>query len=226
MLGYSFADWSIANVIIRMLVSLVLGCIVGLDRSVKRRGAGTKTHTVVCLGASLVALTAQYMEEMFPGHSDMARMSAQVISGVGFLGVGTIFIADHKVRGLTTAASLWTCACIGLAVGIGFVEGAVFTTVLLLLALHVLPVLDRAMLKHSKYFTLYIEMESNKAIPGFIEQLRQEGIWIDTFDVVKAKGKGSGISVLTTIKIDNKIQRDTYMEILQSIDGVVAVENL
>lgn len=226
MFGYSFADWNFVNVAIRMVVSMILGCIVGLDRSVKRRGAGTKTHTVVCMGAALVALTAQYMEEMFPGTSDMARLSAQVISGVGFLGVGTIFISDHKVRGLTTAASLWTCACIGLAVGIGFVEGAIFTTLLLLMALHLLPALDRAMLKHSKYFTLYIEVENNKAIPGVIEQLKKEGILIDTFDVVKTKGKGNSVSVLTTIKINEKEKRVHYLEILQAIEGVVAVEDL
>lgn len=226
MFGYSFAEWSIANVAIRMIVSLILGCIVGLDRSVKRRGAGTKTHTVVCLGAALVALTAQYMEEMFPGHSDMARMSAQVISGVGFLGVGTIFVSDHKIRGLTTAASLWTCACIGLAAGIGFIEGAIFVTVLLLAALHLLPAIEKGIIANSRYFTLYIEMENNKAVPGLIEQMKKEGFWIDTFDVVKTKGKDRSVSVLTTIKIDKKEQRKNYMETLQSIEGVVAVENL
>ncbi len=226
MFGYSFAEWSIANVAIRMVVALILGCIVGLDRSVKRRGAGTKTHTVVCMGAALVALTAQYMEEMFPGHSDMARMSAQVISGVGFLGVGTIFVSDHKIRGLTTAASLWTCACIGLAAGIGFIEGAVFVTALLLIALHLLPAIERRILANSKYYTLYIEMENNKAVPGLIEQMKKEGFMIDTFDVVKTKGKDRSVSVLTTIKIDKKEQRKNYMEILQSIEGVVAVENL
>lgn len=226
MFGFYFVEWNGINIMIRMLVSLVLGCIIGLDRSVKRRGAGTKTHTVVCLGATLVALTAQYMEEMFPGHSDMARLSAQVISGVGFLGVGTIFVSDHKIRGLTTAASLWTCACIGLAVGTGFVEGAVFTTILLLVALHVLPSIERLMLKHTKYYTLYIEVESNKCVPAVIEQIKKTNMTIDTFDVVKAKGKGGGVSVLTTLRMNDKDTREHFLEILQAIDGVVAVENL
>lgn len=123
MFSTSFSQWTPSNIFIRIFAALILGCIIGLERGVKRRGAGTKTHTIVCLGSALVMLTAQYMEVAFPGTSDMARMAAQVISGVGFLGVGTIIVSGHQVKGLTTAASLWTCACIGVAVGIGFLEG-------------------------------------------------------------------------------------------------------
>lgn len=139
MFGFSCAEWTIPNVLIRIVVSMILGCVIGLDRGLKKRGAGTKTNTIVCLGATLVMLTAQYMEVYFPGKSDLSRMASQVISGVGFLGVGTIIVSGHQVRGLTTAASLWACACVGLAVGIGFLDGGVIITVCVLISLHVLP---------------------------------------------------------------------------------------
>ena len=76
---------------------MILGCVIGLDRGLKKRGAGTTTNTIVCLGATLVMLTAQYMEVYFPGKSDLSRMASQVISGVGFLGVGTIIVSGHQV---------------------------------------------------------------------------------------------------------------------------------
>ena len=117
----NFAEWNIQNLCIRVFVSMILGGVIGLDRGMKHRGAGTKTNTVVCLGATLVMLTEQYIQISFPGLANMNRMAAQVISGVGFIGVGTIIVSRHRVRGLTTAATLWASACVGLAVGIGFV---------------------------------------------------------------------------------------------------------
>ena len=88
MFGFSCAEWTIPNVLIRIVVSMILGCVIGLDRGLKKRGAGTKTNTIVCLGATLVMLTAQYMEVYFPGKSDLSRMASQVISG--FLDGGVI----------------------------------------------------------------------------------------------------------------------------------------
>lgn len=120
------ATWTLVGIWIRLLFSLAVGMFIGIDRGLKRRGAGIKTHVLVCLGATLVMLTSEYMFRTFPdAKADMARLGAQVISGVGFLGVGTIMVTGrNQVRGLTTAACLWISACEGLAAGIGFVEGA------------------------------------------------------------------------------------------------------
>lgn len=222
----SSSEWTMRNMIIRVLVSLVLGCIIGLDRGSKRRVAGTKTNTVVCLGSTLVMLTAQYMEVMFPGMADMSRMAAQVISGVGFLGVGTIIISGHQVRGLTTAASLWTCACIGLAVGIGFIDGAVIICALMLFSLHVLPLLERLAYRRSRYLTLYLELNNNKAVLPIITYLKQEGIKIDNFDILKGKEKGDPSSVLVTLHVRNLKKINTYIDDMEQLEGVSAVESL
>lgn len=220
------SNWTPLNIFIRILVSLLLGCIIGLERGVKRRGAGTKTHTLVCLGSALVMLTAQYMEVAFPGKSDMARMAAQVISGVGFLGVGTIIVSGHQVRGLTTAASLWTCACIGLAVGIGFIDGGILVCLLMLFSLHVLPAIERKVYKHSKYFSLYLEIETSKTIPLLMALFRKEQIQIDNFDVIKPKVKGQPISVFATIIIPELKELDMYMSMLENMKGVLSVESM
>ena len=134
-----FSEWTAQNLVIRIIAAVVLGGVIGLDRGMKHRGAGTKTITVVCLASALVMLTEQYIQIYFPGLANMNRLAAQVISGVGFLGVGTIIISNHRVKGLTTAATLWASASIGLAVGIGFIDGGVLITMVMLVFLHVLP---------------------------------------------------------------------------------------
>lgn len=224
MFSTSFSQWTPSNIFIRIFAALILGCIIGLERGVKRRGAGTKTHTIVCLGSALVMLTAQYMEVAFPGTSDMARMAAQVISGVGFLGVGTIIVSGHQVKGLTTAASLWTCACIGVAVGIGFLEGGILVCLLMLFALHVLPVIEKKAYKHSRYFTLYLDVETNKAIPLLMELFRTEQILVDNFDVIKPKVKGQPLSIFATLIIPDMKKLDEYINMVENIKGVLSVE--
>ena len=101
MLLGDFVSWNMRNILIRVIAAAILGGIIGLDRGMKHRGAGTKTITIVCLGATLVMLTEQYIQTYLPGLANMNRLAAQVISGVGFIGVGTIIISRHRVRGLT-----------------------------------------------------------------------------------------------------------------------------
>ena len=123
-----FSEWTWQNIFVRILSALVLGIVIGIDRGVKRRGGGARTTITVCLGAAMVMLMEQYLEALYPERLDISRIAAQVISGVGFLGAGSILVSGHQIKGLTSAASIWTCACIGLAVGIGFLDGAVILT--------------------------------------------------------------------------------------------------
>ena len=142
MLFMDVTAWNMRNIVIRMLTAMVLGGVIGIDRGAKRRGGGARTDAAVCIGAALVMITGQYMEIRFPGLADLSRMASQVISGVGFLGAGSILVSGHQVKGLTSAAGIWFCACIGLAVGIGFVDGAFLATVILLAGLHLLPLVE------------------------------------------------------------------------------------
>ena len=108
------------SVTVRLMLSLVCGGILGVERGRKKRPAGFRTYMLVCMGAALVMITNQYIVEVYGG-SDPARMGAQVISGIGFLGAGTIIVTGrNRVKGLTTAAGLWAAACVGLSLGIGF----------------------------------------------------------------------------------------------------------
>lgn len=145
-----FSDWTWGMVTVRIILSLVLGVVIGIDRGVKRRGGGARTMITVCLGATMVMLLEQYLEELYPERLDISRIAAQVISGVGFLGAGSILVSGHQIKGLTSAASIWTCACIGLAVGIGFLDGAAILTVVWLAGVHMIPFIEDRVYRYSR----------------------------------------------------------------------------
>ena len=129
------------EVVIRLLLSVLLSGLVGLEREAKGRAAGFRTHILVCLGSTLIMLTGIYMADHYRGlgmEMDPSRLAAQVVSGIGFLGAGTIIQFRDSVRGLTTAASVWAASGVGLAVGAGFYSGAAAATVIVLVVLHAL----------------------------------------------------------------------------------------
>jgi len=138
---------------IRLVVAVAVGCAIGMEREWKHRPAGMRTHVLVCLGAAMVALLETLlMEDTFAlnlAHDvsgvtvTRGRMAAQVISGIGFLGAGTIFMSKKRITGLTTAASLWNVACLGLAIGMGYYALALAGCVVVLLTLTVMQRLAR-----------------------------------------------------------------------------------
>lgn len=221
-----FAEWNIQNIFVRVIAATLLGSVIGLDRGMKHRGAGTKTITVVCLGATLVMLTEQYIQIHFPGLANMGRLAAQVISGVGFIGVGTIIISRHRVRGLTTAATLWASACVGLAVGIGFVEGGVLITAMMLFSLHVLPFVERFATRHSHYCNVFIDLEESRDLHIVLQKLKEAGVVIDSMDTSESRSEEAGISVHMVLYLKKAVRRTEIYDILMKLDKVVSVDFL
>ncbi|MCK9433069.1 MAG: MgtC/SapB family protein [Candidatus Omnitrophica bacterium] len=140
------------QIIIRLLLTLVVSGLIGLERQVHRRDAGLRTHILVALGSCLIMLTSLYVFDIYKDQVplDPVRIAAGVVTGIGFLGAGTIIRESDRVRGLTTAASLWVVAGIGLAIGVGCIKIAVYTTVLVLLSLHFLRYLEIPLSKEAK----------------------------------------------------------------------------
>ena len=221
-----FSDWTWQNILIRMLVSLILGMVIGIDRGAKRRGGGARTTITVCLGAAMVMLLEQYLEALYPERLDISRIAAQVISGVGFLGAGSILVSGHQIKGLTSAASIWTCACIGLAAGIGFIDGAVILTGLWLAGVHLVPYIENKVYRHSRYMTLYIEAATGKDITLISRKLKEDNCLVDTFVVDKPKAKGQYFQIMTTFKIPKGVNRESYLRILQETDGVETINEI
>lgn len=219
----SFSEWNFQNMIIRILAALFLGALIGINRESKRRVAGLKTNSIVCLGAALVMMTAQYMESQFPGSSDMARMAAQVISGVGFLGVGTIIVSGRQVKGLTTAASLWACACIGIAVGIGFIDGGIIVTLCMLMVFWVFPGIEEQINKRSRFVTITVAFSQMGRVAELLHKIEEKNIKVSHMDYINTKKKTGPVTVQLLLKLPYPAREFDPDEIAQE-DGVLNVE--
>jgi len=226
-----FVDWVIdqntLETMIRLVLAMISGMIIGIDRGIKRRGAGVKTYSLVCLGAAIVMLTGEFIYRNYGSSMDISRLGAQVISGVGFLGVGTIIVTGrNQVRGLTTAAGLWTCACIGLAFGIGFYDGAAIMLFLCIIVLKTYSRIDAFIYCHSKVLDLYIGFQSMKQISSFLEELRRMEIKVQYFEVGKSKMPGEESAALITIEMPHKMNREEALNRIQQIEGIAFVDEL
>lgn len=162
---YNFSDilvFDIVTVFGKLFIAAVLGGLIGWERERRGRPAGLRTHLLVCVGVALMMLVSEYIFVSYQDYKsdsilriDPARIAAQVVTGIGFLGAGTIIRFRASVRGLTTAASLWVAAGIGLAVGSGFILPAVFTTVIAIATLILIPFVERG-IKRDEYRTIKI----------------------------------------------------------------------
>ena len=160
------------DITLKLFLCIVCGGLIGLERGAKGQAAGFRTHILVCMGACIAMLTGQYIYEYFETNSDPARLGAQVISGIGFLGAGTIMSRETtRVRGLTTAAGLWAAACIGLAVGIGFFEAAIGATVVVMVTIVIFQRVDNFFYTRSPILRVYLEMESIDYVKGLIRTI-------------------------------------------------------
>lgn len=223
----AMGEWNNMAIIGRLALSILIGTLIGIDRGLKRRGAGIKTHALVCLGSALVMLTSEYMAINFNQKADLARLGAQVISGVGFLGVGTILVTEkQRVRGLTTAAGLWTCACVGLAIGIGFVEGAVYALFFIGIVLRLLNRLDTFLQKYAKVFDLYLELENGKSIGLFLQEMREQNVRTEIIETTKTKFPSKCSALVVSMGVDHYSKRPEIIDTIRNLDYIRYVEEM
>ncbi|MEA4831823.1 MAG: MgtC/SapB family protein [Oscillospiraceae bacterium] len=176
------SELNVLTIIIRSLLAVTCGAAIGIEREIKRRAAGLRTHMLVCLGAAMVMMTNEYIVTAF-GSGDPTRMAAQVVSGIGFLGAGTIIVTGSThIRGLTTAAGMWAAASVGLAVGSGFYSGALIGTLIITIILTLLQRADRYFSNKSTYCDIYIELKDRVPLSSFLTETESNGMIIISFD--------------------------------------------
>lgn len=185
----SFREIGMWSIVLRVVCCIVCGGVVGIEREWRHRTAGFKTHILVCLGSCICMITGQFACSYFELTSiDPTRIGAQVVSGIGFLGVGTIIVTkDNKVKGLSTAAGLWVSACIGLAIGIGFYEIALIATICVVALFLVVKHLKKFGLMNEGRKVLYLELEDITNVKDLSRLLKKHQCSIFRFDVQQSK---------------------------------------
>ncbi len=218
---------TLLSVILRIGLSILLGGILGAERGIRNRPAGFITHVLVCLGATLVMLTNQYIAITNTG-VDPTRFGAQVISGIGFLGAGTIIVTQKdEIRGLTTAAGLWVAAGIGLAVGSGFYIGAVTGFVFCMFTLISLKKIDIYIKEHARSMEIYLEYNSAFSMRSLYEFTEKQNYRIFDIERGKVKTLKEDLGTLVfSIDLTKKINHQKVLNNLYSIKGVEYVQEI
>ena len=173
-------EFNIISVALRLTMSVILAGLIGMERGRRGRAAGLRTHILVCLGAAMASLLGVFVTKELELSSDASRIAAQVISGIGFLGAGTIVIKGRfRVSGLTTAAGLWATAAIGLALGYAFFEGALIATFLTVVTITILSHFEARIYRKNARASIYIELSSVTAVNATSAMLTNEYHAID-----------------------------------------------
>ena len=217
----------LVSIIIKLALAMICGGILGMERGKKNRPAGFRTYMLVCVGATLVMLTNQYLCEIY-GTGDPARLGAQVISGIGFLGAGTIIVTGrNRVKGLTTAVGLWADACLGLAIGVGFYSAAIIGGVMILLVMSVLHRLDDRLVANARNVDLYMEFQKMSDLGAFMTRIKEFGMKITEIEMTKSNSaEDIGIAVLLTLKLEKKRPHTEIIQVLSQVEGVCYLEEI
>ena len=213
-------------VVLRIFVAVVVGGILGLERGMKNRPAGLRTYMLVCVGACVIMLTNQYIYQVF-GSGDPVRMGAQVVSGIGFLGAGTIIVTRrNQIKGLTTAAGLWSAAGVGLALGVGFYEAALAGTVAVFFVMTLLQRMDNKLHRRSRRLEAYIEL-SGISLGDFLRTMREAEIEVSDVQRESGEEESDGVrAYIATLKGQKRQNHAELMAKVLEVSGVVFVEEL
>ena len=212
MFGISYGE-----IILKLVLSTVLGGIIGFEREVGNRPAGLKTHILVSIGATLIMLVSKYG---FGHGADPARLAAQVVSGIGFLGAGTILRTGNTVQGLTTAASLWVCAGIGLAIGSGFYFGAVISVILVMLSLVILVRVEISLFANKKRSIKIVAVERAGLIGDIGTFFGENDFVIKKIDINPLDDSKASVEMNFIVDVKANGKLGTIVDLMYNIDGI------
>lgn len=215
------------SVIFRLAVATVCGGVIGFDRGRKRRPAGFRTYMIVCIGAALTMLISQHL--FWRGYTtDLSRLGAQVVSGIGFLGAGTIIVTGRQqIKGLTTAAGLWASACMGLAIGAGFYFGALVGFLLVLFTMTVLSYVEGRIIASARNMNIYVEYTSSTDVGVLIDSIKKLDVKIYDIEIRRSRAsEGVYPSSIISLKLPKGLPHAVLMAEVASSIGVRSVEEV
>ncbi|HSQ33748.1 MAG TPA: MgtC/SapB family protein [Peptostreptococcaceae bacterium] len=208
---------------LRLLVALLIGGMTGIERERSHQFAGFRTHILVAVGSCISSITSimLFTEFSYKYNIDPARLSAQVLSGVGFLGAGAILKTSNGIRGLTTAAGIWTTACIGIAVGFGYYELSILAWLFVMITLYMLKYIDRKLFKR-KLSTFTVKTYSNDIIPKIFEILEENSIRVKNMNITECEDHRRNINF--TILHDRRIILNELIKELDDVKNIISID--
>ena len=216
-----------AGAALRILCAIFIGGLLGLDRGLKNRPAGMRTYMLVCVGSCLIMLTNQFIYQS-TGTGDPVRMGAQVVSGIGFLGAGTIIVTRRsQIKGLTTAAGLWAAAGVGLALGVGFYFGAALGGATIFGVMTLLHRMDNKLQRNARTIEVYVEMATDFSVGDFLRELRLRNLELHELQREHDAHTEQGVrAYLATLRAQRRTSHIELLEDLTKIPGILFIEEL
>ena len=227
------------SVLLRMVLAMLFGGLIGLERVRKRRPAGFRTYMLVCMGAALTVILSQYEYYMVTHEwtelameiglrTDVSRFGAQVINGIGFLGAGTIIVTGkQEVKGLTTAAGLWASACMGLAIGAGFYECVALCFALIFLSIRLLPFIETAIIENARNMNIYVEFQSLDDVGEIINRIKSQDVQIYEVEIERGREERSrNPSAIFFIRMNQKQAHTRILAAISELESVYAIDEI
>ena len=220
-------DFNIWTVLIRLTLCVLVGGIIGVERGRQGRAAGMRTHILVCMGAALVTMMGFYITQELQLDGDPMRIAAQVVSGIGFLGVGTIMLKGRfQITGLTTAAGLWCAATIGLALGAGFYEGALGVFIFTIATVSFLHKLEYKFIKRYRRFGIYVEITSDKMVRTTIDEISKMFNITDIQVTLPRSGTSGNVGIEINVHTKNETPEQVSADIEKLDQVIFAIESI
>lgn len=214
------------SVLIRLALAVIFGGLIGLERERKHRPAGFRTHILICLGAAMTTLTSQYLFLSLRQFTDIARLGAQVIAGIGFIGAGSIIVTQRRrVKGLTTAAGLWASAAIGLCFGAGFYEGGIIAALLILAVELLFSKLEYRIMDNAREVNLLVEYKDLASLNGVLRYMKEVDLKILSLEILKSESNPANKNCVNIdLLIHRKLRIKDMIADIANVPGIIAVE--
>ncbi len=232
-------ELNLESMVLRIILAMAVGGIVGFDREKKGQAAGFRTYMLVALGAAMTMILSRYMDVMITTSwekatglagtkTDAVRFGAQVINGIGFLGTGTILVTSKsEVKGLTTASGLWASACMGLAVGAGFYEGTFIGFLLIIISMKMLPFIEHAILPKSRNMNIYVEMDSIENIGPIVNYIKKRDITLYDMEINRSKNDDNkNLSAILNLRLPKREEHTGILAKLSTLDGIIMIDEV
>lgn len=224
-LQWLYQNFIVDSYVLRMLLACFCGSIIGLERSRRQKDAGIRTHMIVALGSALIMIVSKYgfMDIMhIEGlRADASRIASNVVTGVGFLGAGVIFVRDVSIKGLTTAAGIWTTAGVGLAIGAGEYELGIAASIIMVVSQLILHRFFSKLENTANEFTVVVS-DTKDSVKNFKEKLASMNISVAKCNITR--NKDSTLTLDVTVKKSRTISMDEIMLLIEQNDSIISID--